>query len=90
LYYVKSAFFNRSKEFQEKAKIKTPKFSNKYQMIMREMMKKNSKKKKKNQKQLQLKNGNTKQKKQKKIKYIDVLHKILQYFKSNSFSRDTI
>ena len=25
-YYVKSAFFNRSKEFQEKVKIKTPKF----------------------------------------------------------------
>ena len=25
-YYVKSAFFNRSKDFQEKVKIKTPKF----------------------------------------------------------------
>ena len=25
-YYIKSAFFNRSKEFQEKVKIKTPKF----------------------------------------------------------------
>ena len=33
---------------------------------MREMMKKNSKKKKKNQKQLQLKNGDTKQKKDNK------------------------
>ena len=31
-----------------------------------------------------------KTKKDNKLKYIDVLHQILQYFKSNSFSRDTI
>ena len=45
---------------------------------MREM---NSKKKKKK---------NQKQKKDNKLKYIDVLYKILQYFKSISFSRDTM
>jgi hypothetical protein len=44
-YYVKSAFFNRSKEFQEKVKKKHLNFSNKYQQIIREMNSKKNKKK---------------------------------------------
>ena len=77
-YYVKSAFFNRSKEFQEKVKIKTPKF---FEQISADYERDEQQEEEKEK---------PKTKKDNKLKYIDVLHKILQYFNSNSFSRETI
>ena len=71
-------FFNRSKEFQEKVKIKTPKF---FKQISADYERDEQREEEKEK---------TKTKKDNKLKYIDVLYKILQYFKSNSFSRDTI